>query len=93
MEWHGVGWPQGSGSCWEGNGPLGRPFLVFQEKWRKEIQAAYCLRPMQPQGLLSQSEEDNLRVSVRANVYKMAPAYLIDPGARSRLQVQAQWWG
>jgi len=43
---------------------------------------------MQPQGLLSQREEDNLRVSVRVNVYKMAPEYLIDPGARSRLQVQ-----
>ena len=67
--------------------------MVFQEKWRKAIQAAYCLRPMQPQGLLSQREEDNLRVSVRVNVYKMAPEYLIDPGARSRLQVQAQWWG
>ena len=62
--------------------------MVFQEKWRKAIQAAYCLRPMQPQGLLSQREEENLRVAVRADVHKMVPESLLDSCAAPRLQVQ-----
>ena len=43
--------------------------------------------------LLSQREEENLRDTVRADVHKMAPEYLLDPGAAPRLQVQAQGWG
>ena len=48
---------------------------------------------MQPQGLWSQREEENLRVAVRADVHRMAPEYPLNPGAIPRLQVQAQKWG
>ena len=45
---------------------------------------------MQPWGLLSQREEKNLRVAVRADVHKMVPEYLLTPvqpqGCISRLR-------
>ena len=39
------------------------------------------------------SEEENLRVAVRADVHKTAPEDLVDPGSLQRLQEQAQRWG
>ena len=47
---------------------------------------------MQPWGLWSQREEENLRVAVRADVHRMAPEYPLDPGAIPRLQMQIQRW-
>ena len=78
FEWNGKGvrWPQGPERCWERNSPLGRDFLGISGKGVKEIQPEYYLRPMQPQGLLSQREEENLRVAVRADVHTRAPEYL-----------------
>ena len=92
-EQHGVGWHQGSESLLERKNPLGRALLGISWKWGKAIQGAYCLWPMQPQGLLSQGEEENLRGAVRADVHMRAPEYLLDLGAGPRLQVQAQRWG
>jgi len=45
---------------------------------------------MQPWGLWSQREEENLRVAVRADVHKMVPEYLLDSCASPRMCVQAQ---
>lgn len=56
------------------------------------MQPAYCPQTMQPWVLLSQREEENLRVAIWANVHKMAPEDLLDPGAAARLQVQTQGW-
>lgn len=64
------------------NGPS-----MYFTKVEEVNQPAYCLRPMQPQGLLSQKEEKNLSVAIRADVHRMAPEYLLDPGAAPRLQV------
>ena len=89
-ELHGAGWRQGSESLWIIKSPLGRALLGISRKRKKEIQTAHCSRPMQPWGLWSQREEENLRVAVRADVHKMAPESFLDPGAMPRLQVQAQ---
>ena len=42
---------------------------------------------MQPWGQLSQREEENLGVAVRASVHMRAPEYLLDPGAAARLEL------
>lgn len=93
MKWHGVGWPHGSESFWEKNSTLGRTLLGISRNWRKETQWAFFPWPMQPLGLLTQKQEENLSVAVRADIHKIGPQYLLDPGAAPRLQVQDQWWG
>ena len=41
---------------------------------------------MQPQGLLSQRQEESLRVAVPADVHTRAPEPILAPGAAPRLQ-------
>ena len=57
----------------------------------KEIQLAYSPWPLQPWRPLSQREDENLRVSVKADVQKRVSKYLLAPGAAPRLPVQAQY--
>ena len=45
---------------------------------------------MQHLGAAEPEKGENLRVAVRADVHKMAPGYLLDPGVAARLQVQAE---
>jgi len=92
MEWHGVEGAQASERLWERNGLLGRALLAISGQGRKEIQAEFCLRPLQPRRLLSQREEENTSVAVRTDVHTRAPECLLDPGASPRLQMQIQRW-
>ena len=59
------------------------PFLVFPEtRGRRPSNGP---QTMQPWELLSQREEENLRVAVRADVHTRAPEYLLAPGTAWRL--------
>ena len=72
-------------------------FLVYLhlEIGGKKFKGPIAPSQSSPGGWLSQREEENLRVAVRADVHKMAPEYLLDPGAALQVQaqVQAQCWG
>lgn len=68
---------------------LERHLLVFQESRTKSNQHIVHGQGS-PGGLLSQREEEDMRLAVSANVHKIAPEYLLDPGAAPGLQVQAE---
>lgn len=70
-------------------------FLVYLhlEIGGKKFKGPIAPSQSSPGGWLSQREEENLRDAIRAGVHKMAPEYLLEPGAAARLQVQAQCWG
>ena len=67
-------------------------FLVDPEsegrKFKEHIAPSQGSTPPPPPGggvaRLSQREEENLGVAVRADVHKMAPGYLLDPGAAAK---------